>query len=71
MKKGFFSKPTPRPEDVHKLYQDKVTSLNRKWATKAEVEKLENQIVHLRLRLAELERDFTYLHKHHVEKNNG
>ena len=45
--------------------------LDRTWATKAEVEKLENQIVNLRERIAELEKDFTYLYKHHVEKNDG
>ena len=38
--------------------------LDRTWATKAEVEKLENQIVNLRERIAELERDFTYFHHH-------
>tara|TARA_Y100001960_G_C14144672_1_gene573166 strand:- start:163 stop:354 length:192 start_codon:yes stop_codon:yes gene_type:complete len=45
--------------------------LDRTWATKAEVEKLENQIVNLRERIAGLEKDFTYLYKHHVEKNDG
>ena len=33
--------------------------------------KLENQIVNLRERIAGLEKDFTYLYKHHVEKNDG
>ena len=45
--------------------------LDRTRATKAEVEKLENQIVNLRERIAGLEKDFTYLYKHHVEKNDG
>ena len=45
--------------------------LDRTWATKAEVEKLENQIVNLRERIAGVEKDFTYLYKHHVEKNDG
>ena len=45
--------------------------LDRTWATKAEVEKLENQIVNLRERIAGLEKNFTYLYKHHVEKNDG
>ena len=39
--------------------------------TSEEVEKLENQIVNLRERIAGLEKDFTYLYKHHVEKNDG
>ena len=46
-------------------------TLSRKWSTKAEVEKIENQIVNLSERIAELEKDFTYLYKHHVEKNDG
>ena len=45
--------------------------LDRTWATKAEVEKLENHIVNLRERIAGVEKDFTYLYKHHVEKNDG
>ena len=45
--------------------------LDRTWATKAEVEKLENQIVNLRERIEGLEKDFTYIYKHHVEKNDG
>ena len=44
--------------------------LDRTWATKAEVEKLENQIVNLRERIAGLEKDFTYLYKHLVEIND-
>ena len=46
-------------------------SLSRTWASKKELDKLENQIVNLRERIAELEKDFTYLYKHHVEKNDG
>ena len=42
----------------------------KEWCEK-ELDKLENQIVNLRERIAELEKDFTYLYKHHVEKNDG
>ena len=34
------------------------------------VDKLENQVVNLRQRVAELERDLTYLYKHYVEREN-
>ena len=39
-------------------------SLSRTWASKAKVDQLEHQIIHLRERIAELERDFTYFHHH-------
>ena len=34
------------------------------------VDKLENQVINLRQRVSELERDLTYLYKHYVEREN-
>ena len=41
--------------------------IDRTWATKSEMEKLENQIVDLRERIANMEREFTHFMKHEVK----